>query len=224
MNTNKLSDTHWPADHKDMHAFVLFMAAALHLAVLYNLHISKLRTQVARQTRDNNNERLVMVWIDQEKSSHEAAAKSDTPRNRAALQQLARAASPSLNKPEAKTGAAVEALAAEPGVSPPRRLNPLQILNNAGADASKFDHEHPEEQIVATGPRLASLESRIEDALANRTPPPKWYESARIEEISSGGQRDASIRIYKITSFAGSYCVTYHDNEPPVKSLCPIRF
>ncbi|HEY8023316.1 MAG TPA: hypothetical protein VIF60_02030 [Burkholderiaceae bacterium] len=224
MNTNKLSDTRWPPDRRDMRAFVLFMAAVLHLAVLYNLHTSKLRAQVARQPRTDEDESLTMVWINQEKRPREAAPKPTTPRNRAAMQQSARATAPSANKPEAKTAAAVDAPAAGPRVSPPRRLDPLQILNSAGADASKFDHEHPEEKIVATGPRLASLESRIEDALANGKPPPKWYESARIEEISSGGQLDASTRIYKITTFAGSYCVTYHDNEPPVKSLCPIRF
>ena len=88
----------------------------------------------------------------------------------------------------------------------------------------KLDSEQPKGQSLQAEPGQPSFESKLGQVVANAAAKPKFYEPPRIEEISSSAQLDAGIKIYKITTFAGSYCVTYHESDPPVKGLCPIRF
>ena len=65
-----------------------------------------------------------------------------------------------------------------------------------------------------------SRQARLDRIFAEGASPPKWYEKARIEEITTGTQLDAGVRMYRITTFAGSYCVTYTPDASPIKSLC----
>ena len=103
-------------------------------------------------------------------------------------------------------------------------LDLQQILKDIGTETRKLDGEHPGDRAMQAGPGQPSFEAKLDKVLANAKPPPKFNEAARIEEISSGAQLDAGIRMYKVITFAGTYCVTYDGASRPLVTLCPIRF
>ena len=86
-------------------------------------------------------------------------------------------------------------------------------------------------------------QSRLEQGidLAYELAPPKWYEQAKIKELTVPG--GSGERRYRITTAAGTYCLTYPSNHSlisyimqqqglgsrqsaikPQKTMCPIEF
>jgi len=182
---------------------ILLFVVALHVAVLYGVAMHKLH-----QTRHRSDPetRVDILWdktiaktprptLPQPSRSKAAAPAQATPAPVRPPQESEQAPAPAIpNPPEAK------------GDKP---LDLQQILKDRAMQA---------------GPNQPSFEAKLDKVLANAKPPPKFNEAARIEEISSGAQLDAGIRMYKVTAFVGTYCVTYDGASRPLVTLCPIRF
>ncbi len=197
---------------------ILLFVVALHVAVLYGVAMHKLH-----QTRHRSDPetRVDILWdktiaktprptLPQPSRSKAAAPAQATPAPVRPPQESEQAPAPAIpNPPEAK------------GDKP---LDLQQILKDVGTETRKLDGEHPGDRAMQAGPNQPSFEAKLDKVLANAKPPPKFNEAARIEEISSGAQLDAGIRMYKVTTFVGTYCVTYDGASRPLVTLCPIRF
>ncbi|MES2299965.1 MAG: hypothetical protein V4582_23205 [Pseudomonadota bacterium] len=89
------------------------------------------------------------------------------------------------------------------------------ILRQARRDIGKFDRElraaSPKQIHAPVNTPQSRLQAGIAEAAA--AVPPKWYEPARIEALADQGGYGR--RIYKITTFKGTYCVTYESNHAP---------
>ncbi|MDB5933402.1 MAG: hypothetical protein JWQ01_746 [Massilia sp.] len=129
-----------------------------------------------------------------------------------------------------------QAAAAEPE---PVHVSAAQILSAAKRDVGMIDRElrkegggKSEPRLSADSPlqRLARGIERAHDAAPN-----KWYQAAKIEDITPPG--DDARKIYRITSvLAGTYCVRYPDKNKignqtgaanlgePLISKCPEMF
>lgn len=140
------------------------------------------------------------------------------------------AALPAANVPAAAT-AVNEAIAEVPPA-----LSAADMLKQARKDLVSIEKdlkkEFPEPRVKA--PRNTP-QSRLEKGmdLAYEMAPPKWYEQAKIKELSVPGS--PGVRRYRITTALGTYCVTYPANNSaafdsmqqggkPKKSTCPIEF
>jgi hypothetical protein len=90
------------------------------------------------------------------------------------------------------------------------------ILSIAKRDLGKIDRDLRDE---FKQPRLsASVETALQRLArgieqAHDAAPNKWYQAARIEDITPPG--DDARKIYRITTALGSYCVRYPDKNKP---------
>jgi hypothetical protein len=125
---------------------------------------------------------------------------------------------------------------AEPAVqTPPAQVSVEHIMSIAKRDLGKIDKElrkeHPQ-QFSASGD---TPQQRLEKGLerAHELAPNKWYQAARIEDITPPG--DDARKIYRITTALGSYCVRYPDKNRtfdhgqanlggPLTGACPHTF
>jgi hypothetical protein len=98
----------------------------------------------------------------------------------------------------------------------PAHVSVAQMLSVARRDIGKIDRELRKESgnknelsLSADGP-LQRLARGIE--IAHDAAPGKWYQAARIEDITPPG--DDARKIYRITSaLAGTYCARYPDKN-----------
>jgi hypothetical protein len=119
----------------------------------------------------------------------------------------------------------------------PAPISAEQILRNAKLDLGKIDRELRKESgksafSVSGDNRQQRLSKGIE--LAHDMAPNKWYQAAKIEDITPPG--DDARKIYRITGLAGSYCVRYPDKNKigaqtgaanfgePLVGACPKMF
>lgn len=119
---------------------------------------------------------------------------------------------------------------------PAPHLTVDQMISMVKKDLSKADEEqrkdHPQATLGATvetkGQRLAK---GIE--LAHQMAPNKWYQAAKVEDITPPG--DDARKIYRITTALGTYCVRYADKNrawdhgqanlgEPLAGACPHMF
>jgi hypothetical protein len=124
--------------------------------------------------------------------------------------------------------------------TPAAPLSAAWILNVAKHDLGKIDRDLRKEQ-PATAPRAAlsgaapdhamqRLQKGIEEA--HRAAPNKWYQAAKVEDITPPG--DDARKIYRITGVPGTYCVRYADKNradqgkanvgEPLIGACPYMF
>lgn len=103
--------------------------------------------------------------------------------------------------------------------TPPPTVSAAQFLSMAKRDLGKIDQELRKEQPTtalraaqdrtAPGGAMQRLQKGIEEA--HQAAPNKWYQAARIEDITPPGS-DAR-KIYRITGVLGTYCVRYADKN-----------
>ncbi|MDL2355336.1 MAG: hypothetical protein QFF03_08775 [Pseudomonadota bacterium] len=141
---------------------------------------------------------------------------------------LARAPMPPVAPPEAP---------AAPAEAPPTHLSLEQILSNARRDVGKIDQQVRKERSATfgSGPGTVSVQQRLEKGFeeAHQAAPNKWYQAAKIEDITPPG--DDQRKIYRITGVAGTFCVRYADKNrkfdhgqanlgEPLIGACPHMF
>jgi hypothetical protein len=123
-----------------------------------------------------------------------------------------RAAAPIEHEPapvaEAPTVAATPAVAEAPRAD--------TILSMAKRELGKIDQDLRKE--YQPGRLSASVETALQRLArgidqAHQAAPNKWYQAAKIEDITPPG--DDERKIYKITTVAGTYCVRYKDKNRP---------
>jgi hypothetical protein len=90
------------------------------------------------------------------------------------------------------------------------------ILSIAKRDLARIDKDLRGE--FKQPPLSASVETALQRLArgineAHEAAPNKWYQAARIEDITPPG--DDARKIYRITSALGSYCVRYPDKNKP---------
>jgi hypothetical protein len=88
-------------------------------------------------------------------------------------------------------------------------LNLNQLLQNVKGDIATLDREQHKNHPEPKGVPIDSVQSKLEKAFASAAAPPKWYEGARTEEITSADDAESGDRKYRIRTAFGSYCVTY---------------
>jgi hypothetical protein len=129
--------------------------------------------------------------------------------------------------------------------TPPVRISASQILSMAKRDLGKIDSELRKEQagtaLHAAAPGSGALSAAPDSAMqrlqkgieeAHQAAPNKWYQAAKIEDITPPGN-DAR-KIYRITGVLGTYCVRYADKNradqgkanvgEPLIGACPHMF
>jgi hypothetical protein len=124
-------------------------------------------------------------------------------------------------------------------------ISAAQILRTAKRDIGKIDSELRKEKagtalhaaadsvaLSAAVPDSAMqrLQKGIEEA--HQAAPNKWYQAAKIEDITPPG--DDARKIYRITGVLGTYCVRYADKNradqgkanagEPLIGACPHMF
>lgn len=88
------------------------------------------------------------------------------------------------------------------------------MIAMAKSDLAKADEEQRKEHPQATlGAAVETKEQRLAKGieLAHQAAPNKWYQAAKVEEITPPG--DDARKIYKITTALGTYCVRYADKN-----------
>ena len=124
--------------------------------------------------------------------------------------------------------------------SPPAAISAAQFLSVAKRDLGKIDQELRNEQpnsALRAAPERATEDSamqRLQKGLeeAHQAAPNKWYQAAKIEDITPPGN-DAR-KIYRITTALRTYCVRYPDKNradqgkanagEPLIGACPHMF
>jgi hypothetical protein len=107
--------------------------------------------------------------------------------------------------------------AAPAAEAPPVAPSAETILSIAKRDLGKIDKELRTE--YKQPPRLsASVETALQRLArgidqAHQAAPNKWYQAAKIEDITPPG--DDARKIYRITTVLGTYCVRYKDKNRP---------
>jgi hypothetical protein len=95
------------------------------------------------------------------------------------------------------------------------------IMQRARHEIAEMSRE-PDRNPAPHGNLLSSaLQARLDRrfAVAHAAARPRWYQPARIDEITTAG--DGTARTYRITTAVGSYCMTYpKDGGRPTYGLC----
>jgi hypothetical protein len=126
-----------------------------------------------------------------------------------------------------------EAMPAVPGTSAPVTVE--QMMSVARRDLGKIDQQLRKERSQALSASGQTKEQRLSKGFeeAHALAPNKWYQAARIEDITPPG--DDARKIYRITTALGTYCVRYPDKSrmpqtgaanlgAPLIGACPRTF
>jgi hypothetical protein len=213
----------------------LLLTLLLHLALLYSLLLGK----PMPQREDGRATRPAIQWLlplPPKRAAPIAAAPPPAPGRPA---KPAKPAPPTLLPPPqaittpAKTATAAEpaaepvaALPAEPdfGAAPPSAAD---IMRRPKRDLGKIDLGKLEQELRKEFPLRGlpppppdSKQARLERGInaAHDAVPPKWYEPARMVELS---QPNSQVRIYKISTALGAYCITVKEDGKKNYSNCP---
>ena len=123
-------------------------------------------------------------------------------------------------------GPVIGDLSAQPAAPPMPAADLLRLtLYNAG----RVDNELRQGKLAPLPPVKDTIRGKIDAAFeaAHQAVKPKWYEAAKVSEISAPGSRT---RVYKIRTALGTYCISMADpssgggvggNSGPRYSNCP---
>lgn len=110
-----------------------------------------------------------------------------------------------------------------PAPTAPRPPSASDILNQARLDVRKIDKElraaYPER---APAPPPDSKQARLERGInaAHEAVPPKWYQAAKIIELSTPDGENKT-RTYKIVTGIGTYCINIRPDGKKSYTSCP---
>ena len=230
--------------HPSRASLALLLTIALHLALLLGLLTR--HPQPARRTKDGP----AIQWLLPMPSTPRAAmpqaltaarvaarpAKRPAERAAAPLSAGAPAEAVTPNQATATTAGPASTdmpepvigdLSAQPAMPP---VSAGELLRLAMHGAGKVDRELRGGKLAALPPSGPTLRGKIDAAFeaAHEAVPPKWYEQARISELGTG---DSRVRLYKIKTALGTYCIRIEDasisfvkgqNRPPMTYVnCP---
>lgn len=119
---------------------------------------------------------------------------------------------PPLRKP-APAPKVAPVIAVEAAPAPPAQVSAEDIMRIAKQDLGKIARElrkDGKESFSAAGDSAQGRLARGFEA-AHDAAPNKWYQAARVEDITPPG--DDARKIYKITTALGTYCVRYADKN-----------
>ncbi|MBA5605292.1 hypothetical protein H3H36_07965 [Duganella sp. FT3S] len=103
----------------------------------------------------------------------------------------------------------------------PARPSAADIMRRAQRDIAAIDKqlrkEYPTQDVV---PPPDSVQARLTRGInaAHDAVGPKWYEGARMVELS---QPDSKTRVYKITTALGTYCFSQYEDGRKAYTNCP---
>ncbi|MBJ7311803.1 hypothetical protein ACFOLJ_02450 [Rugamonas sp. CCM 8940] len=205
----------------------LLLTLTLHLALLYALTLEN----PAAPPENGHAARPAIQWLlpPPPKRSTPRPPPPTAPAVPTRHQPAAKPAEATLLPPPPQAiSAAKEAPAAEPaaapqadaifGAAPPSAAD---IMRQARHDLGKIDKDLRKEfpqrgETVRPDSKQARLERGIN--AAHEAVPPKWYEGATIKEISTLNSR---VRIYKISTALGAYCITIKEDGDKRYTNCP---
>jgi hypothetical protein len=137
--------------------------------------------------------------------------------------------------PERPTRGANKAMPAAPIPAPPAHVSAEDIMRIAKQDLGKIDRELRKDGKASFGTSGDSAQKRLARGFeaAHDAAPNKWYQAARVEDITPPG--DDARKIYKITTALGTYCMRYADKNrtfdhgqanlgEPLMGACPHMF
>jgi hypothetical protein len=208
----------------------------LSLALALLVHAALLGGLLRHMSRPADAPTSTMVWLKLAppvRKPIEAPPPARTPSPPASAPPHVAKAAPPAPIPMAPPPPVVEAPpAAAPSSAP---VSVEQMLAIARRDLGKIDRDLRKEQRVdqfSKAPDSAQL--RLEKGFdeAHAAVPNKWYQAAKIEDITPPG--DDARKIYRITGALGSYCVRYPDKNrvnqgkanagEPLIGACPHMF
>lgn len=105
----------------------------------------------------------------------------------------------------------------------PRPQSASDILNQAKLDVGKIDKElRASYRQRAPEPPPDSKQARLERGInaAHDAVPPKWYQGARMVELSTPDGENKT-RTYKIITAVGAYCININPEGRKSYTLCP---
>lgn len=147
-----------------------------------------------------------------------ATAKQAAPPEHGATAIAAEPAAPDTAEP------VIGDLSAQPATPP---VSAAELLRLTVHGAGKIDQELRGGKLAPLPPPGQTLRGKIDAAFeaAHQAVRPKWYEAAKVTEISSPNSR---IRVYKIRTALGTYCISMADASmkgggysAPSYSNCP---
>lgn len=214
----------------------LLLTLLLHLALLYSLLLGK----PAPQREDGRAARPAIQWLLPLAPRRAAPiapppvqvpAKPDRPAAKPAAatllppppQAIATQQQQQQQTPAAEPAAT---LSAEPvfGAAPPSAAD---IMRQPKRDLGKIDLGKLEQELRKEFPLRGlpapppdSKQARLERGIdaAHEAVLPKWYEPARTVELS---QPNSRVRVYKVTTALGAYCITIQEDGKKNYSNCP---
>jgi hypothetical protein len=189
-------------------------ALALHLALFYGWRLA--HPHHARPD-DPDGQRIEWVTVRPPRPVQPVPPK---PRERAAPAQARHAPQPATPQPQTSAIEPAPIAMPVPATVPAAQAAPARsaddIRRQASRDLGKIDKdlqkEFPGAHIKAP---VDTPQTRLEKGFeeAAELAPPKWYEAPKIKEmIDPGGY---GRRRYRVTTAAGTYCVTYESNHAP---------
>jgi|GEM_PF-5413641 len=210
-----MTEAHAVTLEKNPQGRIFLLVLALHGAILYGVFVQKHPLHLHEPET-----RVDLIWI---RPPPRAAFK---PAPAPPAKSMASAKTPALaiaqqheaRRPEAEAAPPADNKAAN---TEEKHLDLQKVLSEVAPTVRTLDGDQPAAALQA-GPMQATFEAKLAKVLANSTPPPKFYEGARIETISTGPELDAGVIKYKITTFLGKYCVTYKDGAQVYVGTCPL--
>lgn len=158
----------------------------------------------------------------------------DKPQSKPAPQPIATPAAQAITPPKA-----TDTLAPQPEPQPPAAALPddpfaqapasprpqsaSDILNQAKLDVGKIDKElRASYRQRPPEPPPDSKQARLERGInaAHDAVPPKWYQGARMVELSTPDGENKT-RTYKIITAVGAYCININPEGRKSYTLCP---
>ncbi|SFL95690.1 hypothetical protein [Rugamonas rubra] len=209
----------------------LLLTLLLHLALLYSLLLGK----PAPQREDGQAARPAMQWLLPPPPKRAAPIATPPPTAPSRPIKPAKPAAATLLPPPPQAIAApAEAPAAEPaaalpaepvfGAAPPSAAD---VMRQPKRDLGKIDLGKLEQELRKEFPQRGvpqqppdSKQARLERGInaAHEAVPPKWYEPARMVELS---QPNSQVRVYKVSTALGAYCITVKEDGKKNFTTCP---
>jgi type IV secretory pathway VirB10-like protein len=196
----------------------------LHAALLHSV------SRHPRQT-ETETSRIAMLWLNVAPPVRKPVASPVTPElpRKSSHQTAPAIAAP----PPAPAVAVQEAAPVDPAAPAPVTVQ--QMMSIARRDLGKIDQQLRKENSQALSASGQTKEQRLSRGFeqAHELAPNKWYQAARIEDITPPG--DDARKIYRITTALGTYCVRYPDKSrmpqtgaanlgAPLIGACPHMF
>jgi hypothetical protein len=216
----------------------LLLTLLLHLALLYSLLLGK----PAPRGEDGRAARPAIQWLLPLPPKRAAILpppapapdKPDRPAAEPAPATLLPPPPQAVATQPQQTQQSQQSPAAEPAAAPPAEPvfgaappSAADIMRQPKRDLGKIDLGKLEQELRKEFPQRGvpqpppdSKQARLERGIdaAHEAVLPKWYEPARTVELS---QPNSRVRIYKVSTALGAYCITIHEDGKKGYTNCP---